>query len=630
MKSNWKKIVCIIVVIALLGCGVGYYQKHQQVKTEKETVQKEVQSEEIETTGSMVYVFQNDNEINKMVLTDDVSDHIGQSYNEDSLKKELPITIRTSYSLDGQTMTSEELKGKTGHLKISYHYENHQSQWMNINGKKEQIYVPYAMLTGCILDNEMFKNVELSHGKLMDDGNHTILAGLALPGLSENLNIDTQKLDLPSSLVIEADVKDYEPIEVFTLATNQVFQNINMPQDASLESLTASLTKLDTAMSQLITGSTQLYEGLKTLDEKSVELGQGVSMLCDGANQLTAGSDALKAGATQLEEGANQLYSGLATLTGNNQQLEQGSKQIFMSLLNAASSQLKQNNIDVPTLTIDNYQAVLNQVIASLDKDAVYQKALSQVTQGVEAKRPMIKAAVTQEVKKQVSDAVCQKVCQMTKEQFDQAVENGLINKDVQMAVNNAIEMQMKSQDILTLIKKNTDIQVNKAIADTMASPEIQAQFEKAKEGLKAVIELKTSLDQYHAFYDGLKTYLHGVESAMQGSLQVKQGLTTLNDATGQLQSGAKELTKGLHALNDNVPVLQNGVQQLKDGSKVLTNGLIEFNDEGIQKLIDAVNGDVKGLVERINATINASHHHSTFAGIPDSLDQDINYLFRF
>lgn len=44
-------------------------------------------------------------------------------------------------------------------------YENTQKEKVKINGKTEEVNVPFLMLSGMILDDDKFKNVEVSNGK---------------------------------------------------------------------------------------------------------------------------------------------------------------------------------------------------------------------------------------------------------------------------------------------------------------------------------------------------------------------------------------------------------------------------------------------------------------------------------
>lgn len=52
--------------------------------------------------------------------------------------------------------------------------------------------------------------------------------------------------------------------------------------------------------------------------------------------------------------------------------------------------------------------------------------------------------------------------------------------------------------------------------------------------------------------------------------------------------------------LKNGIPALSDGVSQLRDGAMQLNDGLNELNEKGIQKLIDAVNGDVSSLAARL------------------------------
>ncbi|MEI3267541.1 MAG: hypothetical protein V8R85_11010 [Frisingicoccus sp.] len=44
-----------------------------------------------------------------------------------------------------------------------------------------------------------------------------------------------------------------------------------------------------------------------------------------------------------------------------------------------------------------------------------------------------------------------------------------------------------------------------------------------------------------------------------------------------------------------------NGVTRLDDGAADLNNGMIQFNQDGIQKLVDAFDGDVESMLDNLN-----------------------------
>ena len=605
-------------------------------------------------------------------------------YYQGNIEKELPVQMSVCYTLDGQAIAPEALAGQSGHVTIRFDYQNMQYEEVLLDGKTEKIYVPFTMLTGMLLDTEVFRNVTISNGKLINDGDRIAVVGIAFPGLQEDLAISKEKLDIPDYVEISADVENFEMGMTMTLATTELFGAIDSDK-LDLHELSDAMAELTDAMGQLMDGSSQLYDGLCTLLEKSGDLVSGINKLAEGATQLKAGAESLDSGAAQLQAGAAQLSSGLNTLNANSSSLNGGARQVFSSLLSMANTQLSEAGLSVPALTIDNYASVLDGVIASLDDTAVYQAALEQVTATVNANRGMIEEKVTEAVQAQVEAevsaqvtaavqetvtqavheneaqfraAVIQQALGMTVEEYKAAIEAGLVTQEQQDAVNAAVEAamqaeidarmqreeiqaqinavtqqtvgeQMQSDEIQALIASNTELQVQQAISEAMSSDAVQAQLSAAAEGAKSVIALKSSLDSYNAFYLGLITYTSGVSSAAAGANELKTGADALKAGTSELSAGAAELLQGIQTMKDSAPALVDGITQLRDGSMELSDGLKQFNEEGIQKLIEAVDGDLDGLSNRIRVTADVAKHYTSFSGISEDMDGDVKFIYK-
>ena len=605
-------------------------------------------------------------------------------YYQGNIEKELPVQMSVCYTLDGQAIAPEALAGQSGHVTIRFDYQNMQYEEVLLDGKTEKIYVPFTMLTGMLLDTEVFRNVTISNGKLINDGDRIAVVGIAFPGLQEDLAISKEKLDIPDYVEISADVENFEMGMTMTLATTELFGAIDSDK-LDLHELSDAMAELTDAMDQLMDGSSQLYDGLCTLLEKSGDLVSGINKLAEGAAQLKAGAESLDSGAAQLQAGAAQLSSGLNTLNANSSSLNGGARQVFSSLLSMANTQLSEAGLSVPALTIDNYASVLDGIIASLDDTAVYQAALEQVTATVNANRGMIEEKVTEAVQAQVEAevsaqvtaavqetvtqavheneaqfraAVIQQALGMTVEEYKAAIEAGLVTQEQQDAVNAAVEAamqaeidarmqreeiqaqinavtqqtvgeQMQSDEIQALIASNTELQVQQAISEAMSSDAVQAQLSAAAEGAKSVIALKSSLDSYNAFYLGLITYTSGVSSAAAGANELKTGADALKAGTSELSAGAAELLQGIQTMKDSAPALVDGITQLRDGSMELSDGLKQFNEEGIQKLIEAVDGDLDGLSNRIRVTADVAKHYTSFSGISEDMDGDVKFIYK-
>ena len=637
-------------------------------------------------------------------------------YYQGNTDKDLPVSVKVSYWLDGRLVTGRELAGKSGQVTIRFDYENRQYETVEINGEKVKIYVPFAMITGLILDNETFTNVEVTNGRAINDGDRTIAVGYAFPGMQESLDLDRETFEVPDYVEIRADVTDFSLGMTVTLASNELFSEYDSDSIQSLDELSDSLDELTDAMDQLMDGSSQLYDGLDTLLSKSGELVSGINKLADGAKQLKNGASDLDLGASQLQSGAAQLYTGLKTLDSNSDTLNSGAEQVFTTLLSTAQTQLNAAGLEVRALTISNYAQVLNGVIASLDESAVYAKALETVTAAVEAKRDYIRqqvtaavyaevesgvtaavraeveakvtAAVREQIRPQVEEAVRQSVTEqviyavtgMDQAKYNDAVKAGLIDEATQTAINAAVEEKMMSdeiqavieqkieeqlasdsvrsaiaantdeqmasdeikalisatvaeregtEEIKALIEQNVETQVQAAIAENMASEAVQTQLASASEGAKQVISLKASLDSFNAFYLGLKSYTAGVSQATAGAYELKTGVDSLKTGSGTLSAGLDSLYSGSQTLKNSMPALTDGIGQLRDGAKKLSDGLEQFNEEGVQKLVDAVNGDLSGLLDRVNAMLDAAESYSNFSGIADGMEGQVKFIWR-
>lgn len=723
MNKKVTKIIaiCLCAALCLGGAGVAFAQTGSKQESAQPTAaQKAADLQQKISKDETVYVLAGaDGSVQKIIVSDWLKNELGSAsltdksglsnienvkgdesysingdnmtvwdaqgndiYYQGDIQKELPVGLTVRYTLNGKAVSPEQLKGQSGKVTIRFDYENRQYETVQINGQNQRIYVPFAMLTGMILDNDTFRNVTVSNGKLVNDGDRTVVVGLAFPGLQENLNLSRDQLSIPSSVEITADVTDFSLGMTVTLACNDLFSQLG---DVDLGSLDAagSLNKLTDAMDQLLNGSSALYDGLTTLLDKSGELAAGVEELAQGAAAIKAGADSLDEGAAELKAGLADLSEGLNKLSANSAALNGGAEQVFNSLLETATAQIRAKGLTVPDLTIENYAEELNKLIKSLDETTVYENALTQVTAAVEKQRPLITqkvtAAVRQEVETkvtaavkteaataaqaQVAENVIQTATRMTKKDYDAAVAAGQIPQATQDAVNAAIQAQlsdpdvqkqinatveaqmasetvkntikaqtdaqMKTEKVQAAISQNVELQVKKAIAENMASDEVQKQLQAASEGSKTLIALKASLDDYNAFYLGLLDYTAGVDEAAEGSNELYAGAGDLKDGTAELRAGAAKLYAGVLQLKDGTPALVSGVTQLKDGAMQLSEGLQQLNKEGIQKLTKLLQDDLGDLTARVQATIDVSKDYRSFSGISDDASGQVKFIYR-
>ena len=604
-------------------------------------------------------------------------------YYQGTTQQEVPVSMNIRYTLNGKPITPAELAGKSGKVTIRFDYRNNEFREVKVDGRQQKIYVPFTMLTGTVLDTQVFRNVTVENGKAENFGNQIAVLGVAMPGMQENLNISKDKLEIPTYVQITADVENFRMGPTLTAATTALFRSLDT-ENLSADGLIEQAEKLTSGVTQLMDGSDQLYAGLNKLLEQSGALVTGVNQLNDGAAKLQDGVGALSNGASQLQEGAAKLSGGLNTLNENSAALTDGARQVFNTLLSTATAQLNAKlqaagQEAVPALTIGNYTDVLNGVIARLDQNAVYETALQMVTATVDSEenhaaivagvtaavrngpdgasgvRAKAEAQVRAGARQKAELAVGSMALGMTPEEYMAAKEAGTITEEQQNAFNGAvaasqelISAQLAAQEpqILELIEKATDTAmaseevqaiINKGIADTrakkiaeaMASEQVQSQIQTAAEGVKEVYALKTSLDSYSSFYQGVKTYTGGVAAAAKGAGDLKTGAGTLNDGMGTLTGGVNSLADGIKTMNGKMPALVNGITQLRDGSGALKDGIKKLMDEGVQKLANLAEEDLEDLTERLSATVDAAKDYRSFSGIQDKTEGSVKFIYK-
>ena len=67
---------------------------------------------------------------------------------------------------------------------------------------------------------------------------------------------------------------------------------------------------------------------------------------------------------------------------------------------------------------------------------------------------------------------------------------------------------------------------------------------------------------------------------------------------------------------------------QLDQGAGELNSGMIEFNREGIEKLVNAFDGDIESLLDNLNGILDASKAYNNFSGISDDMDGEVKFIF--
>ena len=497
-------------------------------------------------------------------------------YYQGTTEKTLPIQVSVSYTLDGKSISPSDLAGKSGKVVIRYDYKEDVGSTGNTT-------VPFVAMTGMILKNDSFKNVTVSNGKIIDDGDKRIIVGFAFPGLQDGLKLSTGTADIPDYVEVTADAENFAIDSTLTYATCDFAQDIDTSKISNADDLTSALSQVTSAVTQLTDGSSALYDGLSTLLEKSNEMTAGIATLSNGASQLSTGLTTLDSNSAKLKSGAYQVFTTL-TATAQTQ-------------LNAA---LTANGLAAVTLTPETYSTVLGGLLDKFSSGAYSQAKTAAEAQVRTAVQAAVLAQVTDGVKAAVKAAVIAKG-------YTAAQADAYVASTGASTVSANVATKMASDEIKKTIETN--------VATQLASADVQAKITAAVDsGLSgnasysAIKSLKTSLDSYASFYAGLSTYTAGVSSAASGAAQVAGGL-------GQLKTGSATLV--------------SGVTQLRDGAMQLSDGVKEFSGKLNSKLGSLSTSDLTNIIPRISTMLNAAKSYKNFSGIADNVTGSVKFIYK-
>lgn len=553
--------------------------------------------------------------------------------------KEAPVTQKVTYYLDGQEIAPEDLAGKSGRVTIRFDYTNHEKTVETVNGKACDIYAPFSVVTGMVL-NEDFTNVEVTNGKVMADGKNTVVVGVAMPGLKESLGVKEEDFDgevtIPDYVEVSADVEDFELSMTVSMASCDLLSQMNVNGSLDLSALSDTIDQMSDASAQLADGSSELAGGLDTLQSSLEQFSAGVSTAQSGVRDYTAG-------ASKLAAGANDLNNGIQTLSGSAPALTSGVSAL-LSGAQAAGEGAAQIDAGV-TQVVDGIGAMKTTVAGSIaaisqTADTIYasdeqaQQAFAQALTGYTAASATYLGVLQQFTAP--GGSLNAYAAQL--QPVDASINLYCLDDTVNAAINSAAGIDFNG--------------LSSAYAAQLANLSAVVNNIGASGKVGALSEVQNGLGQFDdTQLAALKAGASGLNAGLNGQQGIVAGVSTLNDSvsgslsTGinQLTTGAKQLAdgaadltvnndklnSGMASLRSATDLLINGVDQLQDGSDTLAEGMAEFDREAIGKIADAYNGDVKELLDRLDLVLEAGGRYESFTRTADGVRGSVKFVWE-
>ena len=576
-------------------------------------------------------------------------------YYEGTATKQLPVSVKIRYELDGQEMSAKDMEGKSGHLKLMISFTNNYSQVKNINGKSIVIHPSYLAGGMLNMSTGKFSNVKCESGKIVNDGTNEMLAFANIPGLNETLKsagLDkvNNQLGISDDVTVEADVNDFDLGSIMVGMTNEIDLNQELGEIGSVSELTDGIDQLIEADNQLIDGSKQLYDGTTQLKEQAApltgssdqvrQLSAGAIQLNDGVKALQTGISQYTAGASAINEGVNQLYgipqnvgliqSAVTTSTEEQASLVDGSQAVADGLGQLLD---KLNGANV-TASVKEMNALLDDSKTKLqgmaDTLATDKKTLEDMQ--TDLANASIKLSGLATLKDDL-DKRGQKI--ITKEtQNNTAIADYNTKKDTVNGEIETIKNSMKSEidtSITTLSKakqalydagRNEDATSIQNQIDALNAEKTNVD---AISTIKGLSELQTLTEEFNTLNDTLVTVQSTVSEM---STLVSKSITDLNGLATDVQAALTTidtLSQTLSGSTKKVEGMQTMLNSLKPGVTELYNGALRINAGAINlgnKLGELQTASQSG-VDKIKAgTTQLTSNNATLNGGASALSQ--------
>lgn len=568
-------------------------------------------------------------------------------YYEGTATKQLPVSVKIRYELDGQEMSAKDMEGKSGHLKLMISFTNNYSEVKNINGKSIVIHPSYLAGGMLNMSTGKFSNVKCESGKIVNDGTNEMLAFANIPGLNETLKsagLDkvNNQLGISDDVTVEADVNDFDLGSIMVGMTNEIDLASELGEIGSVSELTDGIDQLIEADDQLIDGSKQLYDGTTQLKEQAApltgssdqvrQLSSGAIQLNDGVKALQTGISQYTAGASAINEGVNQLYgipqnvgliqSAVTTSTEEQASLVDGSQAVADGLGQLLD---KLNGANV-TASVKEMNGLLTESKTDLEGMA---KTLGEDKTTLEGMQTDLTNASTElsglsDLKDKLDNLGTNIV---TKEkQNNDAIADYNTKKDTVNGEITAIKNSMKTQIETSIGTLSTAKQALYDAGKNEEANSIQNQIdalndEKTKvdaiSTIEGLSELQTLTEEFNTLNNTLVTVQSTVSkmSTLVGksinnledlATDVQTALTTI-DTLSQILSGSTEKVEGmqtmLNSLKPGVTELYNGALKINAGAINLGNKLGELQTAS-QSGVDKIKAGTTQLTSN-NATLN-------------------------
>lgn len=566
--------------------------------------------------------------------------------------KQLPVSVKATYYLDGNEISPEDLAGKSGKVKIRLDYTSNETVTKDVNGKDEDISVPFVAVSGMVLGDN-FTNIQVTNGKYLAQGESNIVVGYAVPGLDSGVKDAAKNLDteIPDYVEVSADVTDFSLDMTVTMLVN----GSEMDYSGDLD-----LTDLDDLTEALSSAGNQLADGSGELSDGAGQVSEGAGTLASKMGDLTTGAGSLKAGMETLSSSSGDLASGVAVIDQSAQSIANGINTLDTAVNTKMTAEeqaaVAQQAGTAAASAVEAQFATDSQTYAAIAAQAA-QSFTSTMTSEDQVNAVASALASNEEARAKLRPAVASAVAAQTAQATIEAeIKNGAIDANNQQAIAVEFYTVYNSTNTLGKTGKNETVEAQittalsamaKPVLDGVASQGANTMGNQVANACKSAATQAASQAAGAAAVQGAETakatiasqieatqangysLVSGANALAKGTSTLAGSVPALKDGISQLVNGANALASGAGQLKNGASTLADGASQVADGAGTLNESLVSLNNDAIKKMVSAYNGDVKDSVARLQAAMEAATEYDSFGGKSDDVAGVTKFIIK-
>lgn len=352
-----------------------------------------------------------------------------------------------------------------------------------------------------------------------------------------------------------------------------------------------------------VTFDTESYESssiyivatAKVLESKDLEV-------FDNLNSLYKKSSDLSTAALDIQKGAEQLATGTATINQYSKQLASSVKTLNQYIESAQQGSVKLDNaVKLILQTMNEKAATLN--------DPSNSEKLQTISSLIETNKTAINSLVAANSTNVTASLTLEQAYLSSYPLYDKDGNPILDGANPKMGTLQDFD----DETILVLAQKMGNAQV----------VTIKKQYESNMNLIKLLTANNTALEQCILTLQNTQQTVSDTVSSLTAAL------TELSKGTSELAAGLSQISNGSKELSTKTDEFSSGVQTLTDGAEKLSKGTKDFNEQGVNKITNFINQDLKGYQNKIDSLASLAENYDTFTMKSSDMDGSTKFIMQ-